>query len=241
MTGLVPEAFEISNRLFPRFRKWLNDKFPEKSRRRFEVYIVALAVFVAGFLAWRDERNAKSDIESRYNDLVSKSQTSTSLGSRLVLYEIEPVVEDNAYIYRVKVINNGNIAAYILNREAVLIVSEQGPFLNGSTPIIKGIEERILQGKYQIDTDIELQPNRYQSFEFKSSSSGATLVENKAEYEAIVNRSKYLHLMMVMSYKDDALLFPNQRRIVKICASFIGGFSNRYACPGQNRSYLSNE
>jgi hypothetical protein len=54
----------IIKRVKPSWIQWLDKKISAAIRLRFEIAIILIAVFVAGFLAWRDEHLARAALES---------------------------------------------------------------------------------------------------------------------------------------------------------------------------------
>jgi hypothetical protein len=55
----------VVKRLKPEWIAWLDTKISAQFRRRIEVGIVLIAVFLAGFLAWRDEHIARQIVEQK--------------------------------------------------------------------------------------------------------------------------------------------------------------------------------
>lgn len=55
---------EVIKRAFPKVRDKLNNRFPAPLRRKIEVWIIILGVFIAGFLAFNKEHQARLKAEN---------------------------------------------------------------------------------------------------------------------------------------------------------------------------------
>jgi hypothetical protein len=69
-------ADAVIKRLLPRFHNWINTKFSEPARRRVEIAVFFCGIFIATFLAWRDQHEIVRDLEA------SKAQLKDELEKR---------------------------------------------------------------------------------------------------------------------------------------------------------------
>jgi hypothetical protein len=58
--------------IFPTARNWLANRLAPTNRRRIEIGLMLLGVFVGGFLAWQDEHNARVEAYKRVEDWTLK-------------------------------------------------------------------------------------------------------------------------------------------------------------------------
>jgi hypothetical protein len=64
----------IVKRVAPEWMKRLDTMVPPPIRTKYEIRIMLLAVFLAGFLAWRDEHHARLEVETAKSNVPVQSE-----------------------------------------------------------------------------------------------------------------------------------------------------------------------
>jgi hypothetical protein len=79
----------IVKRVRPDWAKKLDELLPPPRRQKYEIRLMVLVAFLAGFLAWRDEHHARLDVENKLNN---RYQTTSSQRDPDGLYQFERMV-----------------------------------------------------------------------------------------------------------------------------------------------------
>jgi hypothetical protein len=100
--GSSPEVLilpiRLIKRLSPRLYDWINTKLSEPTRRRAEITVFFCGMFVATFLAWRDQYNISRDLEAHSRppeDLIASFMMDNLLNTTNDLNEIKLVLNNN--------------------------------------------------------------------------------------------------------------------------------------------------
>jgi hypothetical protein len=91
-------ADAIIKRLSPRLHDWINTKLSEPARRRAEIAVFLCGMFVATFLAWRDQYNIAKDLEAHSRppeDLIASFMMDNLLNTTNDLNEIKLVLNNS--------------------------------------------------------------------------------------------------------------------------------------------------
>jgi hypothetical protein len=82
-------------RVAPRFHNYVNTKFSEPARRRAEISVFFCGMFIATFLAWREQHNVALEAANRPQELIASFTMDNSLNLANDLNKIEVIIYNN--------------------------------------------------------------------------------------------------------------------------------------------------
>jgi hypothetical protein len=195
--------------LSPSVKEKMDAKLQPRVRRRIEVALMIIGVFLAGFFAFQDERDARLAAEHKASSASSASRLEVST----VAMDVESPQKADHYILKLSIINKGALAAYEPMAFADMRITAAPLSKADQDRIVANLREQAKAAAYSIAQANQMQPGSAETWAL----TGMTL--SVPDHEDILNKKKFLWFYAILKYADETLA-DSEVRITEFCGVF---------------------